>query len=156
MKKARIGWFSFSCCEDSTILFTELMNTHFDEWKKILDIRAARVLRKNEEIKDLDISFVEGAVASERDAEKVKKIRKNSRILVAIGSCACDGMPSSQRNKFNEKQKKEIQNEVKKFKLLEKTLPLDKVVKVDEYVQGCPMDEKQFLKVLDRCVKRVG
>lgn len=155
MKKAKVGWFSFTCCEDSTIVFTELMNTHYDEWKKIIDIRAARVLRKNEDLKDLDISFVEGAISSERDAEKLRKIRKNSKLLVAIGACACEGMPSSQRNKFDEKQNKEIQGEVNKFKLLKETLPINKFVKVDEYVEGCPMNEQIFLQTLDKCVKRV-
>jgi sulfhydrogenase subunit delta len=155
MKKAKVGWFSFTCCEDSTIVFTELMNTHYDEWRKIIDIRAARILRKKENLKNLDISFVEGAIASERDAEKLRKIRKNSKILVAVGACACEGMPSSQRNKFSESQKKEIQNEVKKFNLLKETLPINKFVKVDEYVEGCPMGEQDFLKTLDKCVKRV-
>ena len=31
--KLVVGWFSFTCCEDSTILFTELLNDHLDEWK---------------------------------------------------------------------------------------------------------------------------
>jgi coenzyme F420-reducing hydrogenase gamma subunit len=155
MKKAKVGWFSFTCCEDSTIVFTELMNTHYDEWKKIIDIKAARILRKKEDLRDLDISFVEGAIASERDAEKLRKIRENSKILVAIGACACEGMPSSQRNKFDEKQKKEIRDEVKMFDLLKETLPINKFVKVDEYVEGCPMSEQAFLNVLDKCVKKV-
>lgn len=155
MKKAKVGWFSFTCCEDSTIVFTELMNIHYDEWKKIIDIRAARVLRKKEDLKNLDISFVEGAIASERDAEKLRKIRKNSKLLVAIGACACEGMPSSQRNKFNEKQKNEIEGEVKKFNLLKETLPINKFVKVDEYVEGCPMNEQIFLQTLDKCVRKV-
>jgi len=155
VKKIRVGWFSFSCCEDSTIIFTELLNTHYDEWKKILDIRAARVLRKKEDLKDLDISFVEGAIASKRDAGKLKKIRKNSKVLVAIGACACDGMPAAQRNTFNEEQKAEIQDEVKKFNLLKKTLPLNKIVRVDDYVQGCPMSEQMFLQTLDKYIRRM-
>ena len=32
-KRLVVGWFSFTCCEDSTILFTELLNDHFDEWR---------------------------------------------------------------------------------------------------------------------------
>src|SRR3990172_1908747 len=52
-KKLRLGWFSFTCCEDSTIMFTELMNEHFFEWKKLIDFRHARVL-KAEKIRRLD------------------------------------------------------------------------------------------------------
>jgi hypothetical protein len=32
-----VGWFSFTCCEDSTILFTELLNDHLEEWKKVVE-----------------------------------------------------------------------------------------------------------------------
>jgi len=156
MGKVNVGWFSFSCCEDSTILFTELLNTKWDEWKKIIDIKHARVLKKTGEIKNLDISFVEGAIATAKDFKKLKEIRKNSKILVAIGACACEGMPSAQRNLFTKKQKNEIQQDVKKFKMLKETLPLNKVVKVDEYVKGCPMDVDLFLKVFDKALSEVG
>ena len=156
MKKVRVGWFSFTCCEDSTILFSELLNTHYDKWKKIIDIRTARILNKKEDTNDLDVAFVEGAIASQRDADKLKKIRKSSKILVAIGACACDGLPSSQRNNFNSKQRKEIEKEVKDFNLLKETVPLNKIVRVDEYVQGCPMNEQVFLQTLDKCIKKVS
>jgi sulfhydrogenase subunit delta len=156
LSKIRIGWFSFTCCEDSTIVFTELLNTHYDEWKKIVDIRAARVLKKKEDLKNLDISFVEGAIASERDAKKLRKIRKNSRFLIAIGSCACTGLPAGQRNTFNAKLKKEIEQEVKKFALLEKTLPIKKIVKVDDFVEGCPMNEQIFLSTFEKYVKKLS
>ncbi|MFH0711378.1 MAG: hypothetical protein V1944_02260 [Candidatus Aenigmatarchaeota archaeon] len=151
--RKRVGWFSFTCCEDSSIVFTELMNNHFDEWKKKIDIKAARIFRTKEDLKNLDISFVEGAIASKRDVGKLKKIRKNSKILIAIGECACNGMPAGQRNIFNKKQKDEIKLEVKRFQLMNKTLPVNKIVKVDDYIQGCPMTEQHFLQVFNKYVK---
>ncbi len=44
-KKLVVGWFSFTCCEDSTILFTELLNDHLDEWKKVVEFRYVRQLK---------------------------------------------------------------------------------------------------------------
>ena len=44
MKKLRVGWFSFSCCEDSTIIFTELLNDHWQEWKDKIEFVDALVL----------------------------------------------------------------------------------------------------------------
>ncbi len=38
-KKLVIGWFSFTCCEDSTILLTELLNDNLDVWKKVVDFK---------------------------------------------------------------------------------------------------------------------
>ncbi len=97
-KKIRIGWFSFSCCEDSTIVFTELLNDHWQEWKKIFDFRHARVFKSNNILDELDIAFIEGAIASDEHIAKLKEIREKSKKLVAIGACAVTGMPSAQIN----------------------------------------------------------
>ena len=44
-EKIKIGWFSFSCCEDNTVVMTEVMNGHWQEWKQIFDFRHVRVLK---------------------------------------------------------------------------------------------------------------
>lgn len=152
-KKLRIGWFSFSCCEDSTIVFTELMNDHWETWKKVLDIRHARVLQTHNVLDELDVAFIEGALTSDEHVAKVKEIRAKSKKVVAIGACACIGLPSSQRNDFDELRKAEIQPILDKFKYLPKVLKIADVVKVDAAVPGCPMVEKTFLDVLDAALK---
>ena len=151
--KIKVGWFSFSCCEDSTIIFTELLNDHWREWKGLFDFRHARVLKKNNVLDELDIAFVEGAIASPEHERKVKEIRKKSKKLVAIGACAVQGMPSAQRNFFDEKQKKDIEFLISRFQALPKVLKLSDVVKVDVEVPGCPMNPDDFLKKVDALVK---
>lgn len=153
-KKIRIGWYSFSCCEDSTIVFTELLNDHWKEWKEIFDFRDVRVLRKQRDADELDIAFIEGAIASESQANELKAIRKKSKVLVAIGACAVVGMPSGQRNTFTPEQQKEIQFLIDRFHALPKVLKVSDVVKVDAQVPGCPMDPKLFLRAADRLVKQ--
>lgn len=154
--KLRIGWFSFSCSEDSTIIFTEMLNEHYQEWKKKIEFVSASILQKKEEIKDIDVAFIEGAVTSNKQEEKVKKIRKESKKVVAIGSCACVGMPSSQRNLFDEKTKKEINKILIRFQYAEKVKKLSDVITVDEMVPGCPMDENNFLRILNKYLKEFG
>lgn len=151
--KLALGWFSFSCCEDSTIVFTELLNDHFDEWSKVIDFQHVRILKKNNKIHNLDVAFVEGAIASEHDALKLKEIRKNCKKLVAIGSCAINGMPSAQRNTFDDGKKKEIEFLIEKFHLAEKVRTPSDIVKVDDRVMGCPMSEQAFLDVLNKTLK---
>src|SRR5215207_2138320 len=46
-KRLLVGWFSFTCCEDSTILLTELLNDHLDEWRKVVEFRHIKALRTN-------------------------------------------------------------------------------------------------------------
>ena len=156
MKKLRIGWFSFTCCEDSTILFTELLNTKWVEWKDKVEFVNARVLKTEKELKDIDVSFVEGSICSEEQAAKLTEIRANSKKLVAIGACAITAMPSGWRNTFNEQQKAEISAIMTRFAHLPRVEPLSKFVTVDDVVQGCPMDEKKFLELFDRYISTIS
>jgi len=146
--KIRVGWFTFSCCEDNTIVMTEIMNDHWEEWKKLLDFRHARVLKSKNVLDELDIAFVEGAIASEEQEQQLREIRKKTKKLVAVGACAVVGMPAAQRNYFNEEQKREIEFLVARFAALPKVLKVADVVTVDAQVPGCPMDPDNFLKVL--------
>ena len=100
MKKLKVGWFSFSCCEDSTIIFTEILNDYYRIWKEKVEFVSVGVLQKRSKIKDLDVAFVEGAITSEKQEKQLLNIRAESKKLVAIGACACVGMPSTQRNLF--------------------------------------------------------
>ena len=154
-KKMSVGWFTFSCCEDSTVMMTELMNDHWQEWKELFDFRHARVLKKNNVLDELDIAFVEGAIASDAHQEKLKEIRAKSKYLVAIGACAVIGMPSAQRNTFTESQRAEIQFLIDRFKALPKVLKLSDLVKVDDQVPGCPMDPKVFLTKVNQLVAKL-
>ena len=153
--KIRIGWFSFTCCEDSTIVLTEMMNEHWKDWKRLFDFRHARVLKTKNVLDELDIAFIEGALCSDDQTKKLKEIREKSKLLVAIGACACVGMPTGQRNLFNEKQKEEIEFLLVRFAQLPKVLKVADVVKVDAMVPGCPMDPKNFLAVVEKAVAQI-
>jgi sulfhydrogenase subunit delta len=150
MAKLKVGWFSFSCCEDSTIIFTELLNDHYREWKKVIDFRSALVLQRKEDLTELDVAFVEGAITSKEQEEKLKKIRSVAKKVVAIGSCACSGLPSGQRNEFDEAKKIEIQALVTRFSYAEKVQKIADVVSIDAQVPGCPMSEIGFMEVLNK------
>lgn len=155
-KKLKIGWFSFTCSEDSTIMFTELMNEHYEEWLKLIEFKNFRLLKKKSEIKDLNVAFVEGAICSPEDIEKLKEIRKNCKKLIAIGSCAVVGKPSAQRMDFTEEQRKEIEFIISRFHYAEKVYALHELVKVDESVPGCPMDTNTFLNILNKQLVEFG
>lgn len=151
-QKIAVGWFSFSCCEDSTIVFTELMNDHWQEWKKIFEFRHAKVLKSNNIMGPFDIAFIEGALASPEHIEKLKDIRSRSKKLVAIGACAITGLPAGQRKNFTDEQKASIQFLVDRFGALPEVKTVEEVVAVDAKIPGCPMDTKKFLEAVNALV----
>lgn len=156
-RKLVVGWFSFTCCEDSTILFTELLNKYFDTWRKVIEFRHLKVLKTKNELRDLDVAFIEGAISSESQAKEVKKIRANAKYVVAIGSCACTGMPSSSRNKFVDK---EISDRIRwylsNFDYSKEVTKLEDVIKVDDKVNGCPMVTLMFIKTMNKYLELFG
>lgn len=154
MKKLVVGWFSFTCSEDSTILLTEMLNTHFDDWVKLVEFKHFKTIKTNNVLETLDVAFVEGAISSEKQAADVKKIRVNTKFVVAIGACACTGMPSSSRNAFTDAEiSGKIADYLKRFDYSSKVQKLEDVIKVDDKVDGCPMNQKAFLAVLDKYLK---
>ena len=150
-KRLVIGWFSFTCCEDSTILFTELLNDHLDEWRKVIEFRHIKALKTNNSLTGLDVAFIEGAISSESQANEVREIRENAKYVVAIGACACTGKPSTSRNQFASEQINErIRWYLSHFDYGKEVKRLNEVIKVDDMVRGCPMKVPSFLQTLKK------
>ena len=148
-RKLRIGWFTFTCCEDSSIVFVELLNRHYFEWKEKVDFRYCKMLKSKNVLDSLDVAFVEGAISNDHERRRLNEIRARAKNLVAIGSCACTGYPSAQRNDFPPEQKAKIGPFLKKWNLYEKVLRLDEVVKVDDKVEGWSPDSILTCKQYD-------
>lgn len=150
-KRLVVGWFSFTCCEDSTILLTELLNDHLDEWKKVVEFRHMKALRTKNSLNGLDVAFIEGAISSESQAEEARQIRENAEYVVAIGACACTGQPSTSRNQFASEQINErIQWYLSHFDYGREVKRLNEVIQVDDMVRGCPMKVPSFLQILEK------
>ncbi|MEM4527773.1 MAG: 4Fe-4S binding protein [Desulfurococcaceae archaeon] len=88
-------------------------------------------IRKSDEY---DIAIVEGSVINENDLKKLQLIRKKSKILVAIGTCAIHGGVQAG-----------IRHEIEKHE----SKPLASYVKVDYYIRGCPVRVEEFLRFLE-------
>jgi NAD-reducing hydrogenase small subunit len=108
---------------------------------------------------DIDVAIVEGAVSTQDDLEKIRKVRRNSRIVVALGDCAVTGNVAAMRNPISVKailERVYIEGaDVNKSlpgrgapTLLKHALPLQDVVKVDLHVPGCPPPAKAILFVI--------
>jgi len=153
-KKLIVGWFSFTCSEDSTILLTELLNDHLDEWKRVVEFRHLKALKAKNSLTNLDVAFIEGAISSETQVKEAQRIRDNAKYVVAIGACACTGLPSASRNQFTDEQINErIKWYMSNFNYNQKVRKLGDVIKVDDMVQGCPMNVQSFMAVLSKYLK---
>ena len=148
--KKRVGIFSLTCDEGCSILLTEIFNNKLLSWLEKMELVYFLSIKDHVEAEDLDIALVEGVVTSVRDQEHIKKIRKKTKILIAMGTCAMTALPSGQRNNFNISQLKEIEGHLEKYNFLPKALALKDIVKVDDNISGCPIDEGKFIEVFEK------
>jgi len=109
--------------------------------------------------KDIDLAILEGAVSSSDDLEKLRKVRANSKFLIAIGDCAVTANIPSMRNVFSvdsvmDRAYKETvacqaQHPSDRVpRLLEKAQPIHHYVAVDLYLPGCPPPADAIYHVL--------
>ena len=148
--KKRIGIFSLTCDEGCSIYLTEIFNQKLIFWLEKMELVYFLSLKDKTEIKDLDVALVEGVVTSQKDKEEIEKIRANTKILIAMGTCAMTSQPSGQRNNFGPDQLEEIKSHLEKYNFLPEALALKEVVKVDDEIPGCPINKAKFIEVFEK------
>jgi NAD-reducing hydrogenase small subunit len=108
---------------------------------------------------DVDVTLVEGAVSSEEDLEKIRKVRGRTRILVSLGDCAVTANVPGMRNTFKVDelmQRAYIENAQTNVQiplevippLLKRSVPIHHVVPVDVFVPGCPPSADAIFQVV--------
>lgn len=96
-----------------------------------------------------DISLVEGSITTARDAERIREIREQSRVLVTIGACATAGGIQALRN-FGDIAEftATVYAHPEYIDTLATSTPVAAHVPVDFELRGCPIDRHQLLEVL--------
>ncbi len=147
--KPKVGFFSFTSCEGCQLVVLSMAD-------KLLDLLGAVEVVNFREAssykgEDYDVAIVEGALSTVHEIEEIRAIRKQAKILIAIGACAHIGGINCIRNFDN-------QFEIKKAVYGERAAnfdsilaqPIDAVVKVDYYSRGCPpnRDGEEFVEIV--------
>ncbi len=131
------------------------------EVAKLADIIKSPVV-DGKELPPVDVTLVEGAVASDEHREEIVHIRKQSKIVVSLGDCAVTGNVAALRNglplqavidcSYKDPEKNAggaLPNDPDIQKLLPRVRPLHELVKVDYYIPGCPPSADLIFYVLN-------
>lgn len=96
-----------------------------------------------------DVSLVEGSVTTPEEAERVRRIREQSRTLVVLGACATAGGIQALRNFGDVAQFRSlVYAQPQHIATLATSTPVADHVPVDFELRGCPIDRGQLLEVL--------
>jgi sulfhydrogenase subunit delta len=145
--KPRVGIFDFASCEGCEL---QIVNLEEDVVGLVsaVDVVSFREAMK-EHSDDYDIAIVEGSITRESDEARLKNIRENAKIVIALGACACIGGINALKNAHDlDEAKKIVYGDKADWFETYPARPIDAVVKVDYYVHGCPIDRGEFLSVI--------
>jgi len=148
--KPRIAIHSITGCAGCQLTIYFIQDILLDFFGAV-DIVAAPMIKGRNSKGPYDICFVEGSVCSEGDLEHLKEWRKQSKVLVAWGTCATHANVQGIKN-FQDA--KEVQRRVygeNETNLQGKSTPvmpapIEDHVEVDYSISGCPPEATEFLK----------
>jgi sulfhydrogenase subunit delta len=147
MSKPKVAFFDFTCCEGCQLTVVDSLQNHPEllDAVEIVQFREAM----SEKGQDYLIAFVEGSCSRESDEARLKAIRKQAAIVIALGTCAHLGGINSIRNR------QEL-DDVRKYVYGDKAdwyetypaRPIEAVIPIDGAIPGCPIDRNEFISAV--------
>jgi len=151
----KLAFYSLTSCEGCLTTLITNLGPNLESLWNLFDIDYFKLVREpvgGAKIPNADIAFVEGAVVTNLDREKLLEIRRNSSIVVALGTCASSGniaYTASRGINLKIKGKRLRDLEVSPAE------PLSSVITVDFELSGCPVSAEEFTDSLLRLINNI-
>ena len=148
-RKPKLAVWKFASCDGCQLSLLELE----DELLELADAvtiayfpEATRAVVRG----PYDISLVEGSITTPHDEERIRQIRRRSKLLIAIGSCATAGGIQALRN-FGDAAEyvSYVYASPEYIETLLHSTAISEHVDVDMELRGCPLNKRQLLEVLN-------
>lgn len=148
--KPKVAFFDFSDCEGCQLQFANMGETLLDVMGLVDIVNFREIMSEAGE--DYDVAFIEGSVTTDNDVKRIKKIREKAKVLVALGACATIGGVNGMKNRAPlEVAKERVYGDKADTINTIRTMPVHEVVKVDYFINGCPVYIPEVANVL-KCV----
>ncbi|MBW2000082.1 MAG: oxidoreductase [Deltaproteobacteria bacterium] len=147
-KRPRLAVWKFASCDGCQLSLLDC-EEELLEIANALEIayfpEGFRELRKG----PYDLSLIEGSITTPHDAERIHKIRRSSKKVIAIGACATAGGIQALRN-FQDVQAfvRIVYPRPDYISTLGKSTPIADHIQVDYQLQGCPISKYQLIETV--------
>lgn len=146
--KPKVAVHKFSSCDGCQLALLNMGEALLTLFEQVNVVHFAEAGPVNTQ-EAVDISFIEGSLATPGDIERIKQIRANSDYLVTIGACATAGGLQALRNLTNaDDWVSMIYATPEYISTLDRVMPIRDQVKVDFELHGCPVNTRQIVAVL--------
>ncbi len=156
--KPVVGVFGFSGCAGDQLAIVHMEDELVDIFTSA-HIKFFHMAQSHQEVEHVDIALIEGSINTDRQLEELKEIREKSKLVVALGTCACFG--GIQYLPENDPQFKERFEHVYGTSVPPESFtvghpmaaqPINKFIKVDAMVPGCPIAKEHLLPIYSKLI----
>jgi coenzyme F420-reducing hydrogenase gamma subunit len=143
-----VGIFKFASCDGCQLTLLDCE----DELLAVagaVEIRYFPEASRNMGKGPFDIAFVEGSITTHHDADRIQQVRRQSRLLVALGACATAGGIQALRNwQDSGEYVRLVYAKPDYISTLKTSTPVAEHVPVDYELRGCPIQKAHFLEMV--------
>jgi coenzyme F420-reducing hydrogenase gamma subunit len=152
-RKPKLAVFKFASCDGCQLSLLDLEDellTLAGELEIAYFVEASKAAVKG----PYDLTLVDGSITTPHDAAMIKKVRRASKFLVALGACATAGGIQALRNFKDVKEfKAAVYPRPEVIDTLDKSTPIAAQVQVDFELRGCPVNKGQLLTAISAFLK---
>lgn len=146
-EKLRVAVYKFTGCAGCQMEFLRLEDELLDLTKKI-EFVYFMMAQNRDELERYDLCFVEGSVSTPRELEEIKRIRAQTKTLIAFGDCAITGCVPSIRNWLSQSDvEKAVYKDTSPIRSF-KVGGIGEYVPVDLTLSGCPPHKDMILATI--------
>lgn len=148
-KCPKIAVFDFTSCEGCELQLANKEETlgAFLDAIEIVNFREV----SSDQGDDYDIALIEGAITRRDEVKRLKAIRKQAKVLVALGTCASFGGINKLKNAYDlDEANREVYGDCPKETM--PTKAVKEVVTVDLEIPGCPVNKDEIERIVQHLV----
>ncbi|HEC23765.1 MAG TPA: NADH:ubiquinone oxidoreductase [Chloroflexi bacterium] len=152
MSKPRVAFFEFTSCEGCQLTVIDSLQTHIE----LLDVIEIVQFREamSEKGEDYQIAFIEGSCSRPGDEPKLREIREQADLVIALGACAHLGGINTIRNwQDQEDVRRYVYGDKADWYETYPARPISAVIPVDAVIPGCPIDRHEFVTIVKQLLQ---
>ncbi len=147
-QKPTVAVYKFSSCDGCQLSLLNMEDELLD-LASVVELAYFLEATRAEQPGPYDIALVEGSVTTEHEVERIKEIRSQAKILIALGTCATAGGIQALRNLAEADDfAKVVYGHPEYLHFLKTAKPISDYVQVDMELWGCPVNKAQVIEVI--------
>jgi sulfhydrogenase subunit delta len=146
--KPKIAFFDFTSCEGCQLTVIDSLQ----DFPELLDVVEIVQFREamTEKGEDYQVAFIEGSCTRKSDEERLRAIRNQAAVVVALGSCAdLAGVNALKYLHPLDEVRQYVYGDKADWYETYDARPISAVIPIDGAIPGCPIDRYEFIA----CVK---